>query len=103
MFDAAHLTGHPANFERTRGEAWVVSSRSGELPLARHLRSRGTTPLSWTLETANGRRLGTITQAVGFGFLVHAAHGTELRGVNFGPHDTLKTAINEIGGRLKAT
>ena len=67
------------------------------------VRARETVTPSWIVEDEAGRRLGAITQAAGFGFLIHAAHGTQLRGVDFGPHDTLKEAAQAVGTYLSAT
>src|SRR3954463_3454647 len=48
------------------------------VPVHVMIRSRGTTPWSWAVESADGRRIGTITHAVGFGFILHAGQGTPL-------------------------
>ena len=67
------------------------------------VRDKGSPTPSWIIEDAGGHRLGTITHAVGFGFLVHTAQGTPLRGVDFGPHETLKAAVQARGVHLNAT
>ena len=67
------------------------------------IRARETLTPSWIVEDHAGRRLGAVTQAAGFGFLIHAAHGTQLRGVDFGPHNTLKEAAQAIGTHLHTT
>ena len=67
------------------------------------IRQLDTPTPSWIVEDVDWRQLGRITHAVGFGFLIHATPMSPLRGVDFGPHDTLKEAVQAIGARLKAT
>ena len=58
-------------------------------------------PPSWSIESSDGQRIGMITEAVRFGFVIHAAHGTELRRAHPGPYESLEATIQEIGACLR--
>jgi hypothetical protein len=66
------------------------------------IRVRNTFPAWWNVETPEDHSLGIITEAAGFGFLIHHLRGTRLAGVGLGPYATLGDAMRRIGAFMKA-